>query len=141
MRTRFQTISRQSNAINGLKNKTSIGPDVLLARFLKKCVKSISNLEWCVHNRLVLNCDNCKVLSFGRSKKNRLSYKYTLKGIKLEAIERIKDLGVIFDEKFIFDELISMVSNKALSTLSFIERSTKIFTDTHSIISLYKSLV
>ena len=50
-------------------------------------------------------------------------------------------MGVIFDRKFTFDEHISEVTNKALSTLGFIKRSTKEFTDTQSIITLYKSLI
>ena len=106
---------------------------------LQKDLETIA--EWSAHNRLVLNCEKCKVLSFGRSEKNKLTYKYTLDGIELESVERMKDLGVIFDRKFTFDEHISKVTNKALSTLGFIKRSTKEFTDTQSVISLYKSLV
>ena len=66
---------------------------------LQKYLEYIS--EWSALNRLMLNCDECKVISFNRSSKNLLPYKHTLNGAEFEKVEYMKDLGVIFDKNLL----------------------------------------
>ena len=42
---------------------------------LQKDLEFIS--EWGILNRLTVNCDKCKVITFNRSAKNLLQYSYT----------------------------------------------------------------
>ena len=49
------TTEEVTRAINGLKNKTSIGPDGLPARFLKKCVSSLSEPLCLLFNQSLVN--------------------------------------------------------------------------------------
>ena len=52
----------------------------------------------------MLICDKFKVSSFNRSSKNLLPCEYNLNGVELEEVEYMKDLGVMFDKKFTFEE-------------------------------------
>ena len=53
----------------------------------------------------------------------------------------MKDLGVLFNTKLSFDSHIDMISSKALNLLGFILRNNKSFSNSSSLIVLYKSLV
>lgn len=56
---------------------------------------------WCRKNKLFLNESKCVVITFTRKFKNNiLTFDYKLNNITLNRVAMIKDLGVIFDEKF-----------------------------------------
>ena len=54
---------------------------------------------------------------------------------------KIRDLGIILDRKWTFEEHIRVVVAKAFKTLGFIKRTTAQFSNIETIIYLYKSLV
>lgn len=96
---------------------------------------------WSCLNKIKLNCNKCKFISFVRSKTNRLSFQYSINGLFLEKVDNIKDLGVIYQSNFEFDMQVRSVTSRAFKLLGFIKRSTKEFKSTNSIINLYKSLI
>jgi hypothetical protein len=89
--------------------------------------RNLDNLyDWCVTNHLYLNIEKCQYIQFGRGK-NRLSFDYTINGEKLEKIAKIKDLGVVFDDKLSFIEHINEITGAAMRTLGFVLRTVKDF--------------
>lgn len=96
--------------------------------------------EWSCLSQLRLNCSKCKVLSFIRSG-TELQFQYTVASRPLETVERIKDLGVIFQSNFEFDTHLNAVTSKAFQLLGFLKRSTREFRSYSSIIHLYKTLI
>ena len=53
-------------------------------------------VDWINKNILKLNIDKCKIISYGRV---TCKYDYKIKNTILERIDKIKDLGVVFDSK------------------------------------------
>lgn len=97
--------------------------------------------EWSVVNKLKLNCDKCKVLTFCRSNDKRLNFCYAIDNNVLEKVNVQKDLGVIFESNFTFNQHLNATVSKAFNMLGFVMRSTKEFKNLKAIISIYKSLV
>ena len=52
--------------------------------------------SWCQRNRLFLNINKCKVMSFHR-KRWPVLFDYSIDNISLEKVYEMRDLGVIFD--------------------------------------------
>src|SRR5664279_3063394 len=77
--------------------------------------------EWIKKWLLKLNIEKCKVVSYGRS--NVISSDYYIDNIKLEKLDKIKDLGVLFDSKLSFREHVMTTTNKAYSILGIIKRN------------------
>ena len=96
--------------------------------------------EWSVLNKLKLNCNKCKVLSFCRSH-SKLEFNYALGAHVLEEVGSIRDFGIIFESNFEFKLHLEAVTSQAYSLLGFIIRSTKKFKNVDSIIAIYRSLV
>ena len=89
-----------------------------------------------------LNIKKCKVVSYGKDFKIDTDY-YLKSGIenhKLEKLEYINDLGVIFDKHLKFDLHITEKVKKAYSILGIINRNFKLMTP-NTFILLYKSMV
>lgn len=95
---------------------------------------------WCKTNRMLLNVSKCSVISFCR-KRSIIDYDYTLDNISLKRDTKIKDLGVLIDNKLTFKEHVSYIVSKASSQLGFIFRFAKQFKDIYCLKTLYCSLV
>lgn len=140
--------------INDVCNELSVATVLIFADDIKVFAR-VSNLydqvclqkdlekiyAWSCLNKIKLNCNKCKVLSFVRSKTNRLSFDYTIHGMFLENVDSIKDLGIIYQSNFEFDMQLRAVTSKAFKLLGFIKRATKEFKSVASIIHLYKTLI
>ena len=71
---------------------------------------------------------------------NNKNFNYNIGGIKIKAVEKEKDLGVIIDKGFTFTEHIAAVVKKANQMLGIIKRKVKNKTK-DIIVRLYKALV
>lgn len=96
--------------------------------------------QWCVNNCLTLSVNKCQVISFSRKLKP-IMYQYTLSGIPLERVHRIRDLGVILDEKLTFRFHYEDVISRANRQLGFIMKIANEFRDPVCLKSLYCALV
>ena len=59
----------------------------------------------CVHNlqhRFRLNVNKCKSVSYGRC--IEYASEYTVSGIVIDKVDKIKDIGIVFDYRLKFDE-------------------------------------
>ena len=94
-------------------------------------------VDWINKNILKLNIDKCKIISYGRV---TCKYDYKIKNTILERIDKIKDLGVVFDSKLKFADHIKEKVKKANSMLGLIKRN---FSNMpcNACVTLYKSLV
>ena len=66
---------------------------------------------------------------------------YTLNGTAIKQVEKIRDLGIILDSKWTFQDHIDMVISKSFRTLGLIKRITSHFTSLNTIVYLFKTLV
>lgn len=96
--------------------------------------------SWCSLNGMVVNPTKCSIITFSR-KKRSIVFPYSLLGTSLERVDHIKDLGVFLDSQLSFKQHISYTVSKASTTLGFIFRIAKNFSDVYSLKSLYCSLV
>lgn len=108
------------------------------------CVALQSNIdiinEWCLNNRLRLNVSKCNVVSYYRIK-NPILFDYEIQGTILSRLKTIKDLGVIFDERFSFIPHIETMIADASKVLGFIIRISRQFSSTSIVKLLYQSFV
>lgn len=81
---------------------------------------------FCSVNHLSLNVSKCNVISFSR-KTNTTFTTYYLNGQNIQRVDRVRDLGVILDEKMSFVPHIEHITNKAYSMLGFVLRSCRDF--------------
>ena len=80
----------------------------------------------------------CKSVSYGRC--IEYASEYTVSGIVIDKVDKIKDLGIVFDYRLKFDEHIDERSNKAYQMLGIIKRNF-IHLTPDSFVVLYKSIV
>ena len=105
---------------------------------LQLAVDNLTN--WCFINRLALNVQKCKVITFSR-KKHPLIYDYNINNTRLERFEIVKDLGVYFDSNFNFNHHANEVAKSAAVSLGFILRNTKGFNNIRALKNLYNAFV
>lgn len=96
--------------------------------------------DWCKLNRLKLNIDKCKFISF-TLKRNPHNAIYYIDSTPLEQVYVVKDLGILIDSKFKFNYHIDHIFRKSLKMLGFIFRVTSKFTNSNCLKLLYNSLV
>ena len=84
---------------------------------------------------LKLNVNKCKSVSYGRCTEYA---RFT--GIVIDKVDKIKDLGIVFDYRLKFDEHINEKINKAYQMLGIIKRNF-IHLTPDSFVVLYKSIV
>lgn len=92
--------------------------------------------SWCKNNQLFLNIDKCKVMSFHRGKPS-FKFDYCINNRKLQRVNSMLDLGVLFDTKLSFNDHISLKISKAKAMLGFIKRISSEFDDIVALKSLY----
>lgn len=96
--------------------------------------------NWCINNKMQLNLNKCYHVKFTR-KNNCISTEYHLYNHKVQEVETIKDLGVLFDRKVTFIPHIETIIKKASKMLGFVLRNSKGFCKSSTKIMLYNSLV
>ena len=69
---------------------------------------------------LPLNTEKCNILHFG---KNNPNIEYSMDEKLISASRTIKDLGIIFEDNFRFEEHMSVIINKANSKLGIIKNT------------------
>jgi Reverse transcriptase (RNA-dependent DNA polymerase) len=89
------------------------------AIFLQSKLDDLVN--WCNINKLNLNTDKCKSISFTRQK-SKINFMYSLNNTNLEKVNKISDLGILFDEKLTFKCHCDMTISKAKGLLGFVKR-------------------
>jgi len=87
---------------------------------------------------LKLNVNKCKSVSYGRC--NEYASEYTVSDIVIDKVDKIKDLGIIFDSRLKFDKHIDAKINTAYQMLGIIKRNFFHLTP-DSFVVLYKSIV
>ena len=87
--------------------------------------------------KLKFNVDKCKVLHCGR---NNIKYKYKLNSKDLEVITEERDLGVIFNETFNFNNFILAMISKANQKTGWVMRNI-LSRDAYVIVKVYKTLI
>lgn len=95
---------------------------------------------YCIENFLFLNLEKCYKVTFGR-KLNMIKFNYSVDGHCLSEVGRIRDLGVIFDSRLIFDCHIDVIVNESVKMLGYIIRNSKLFHNNKTLLSLYYSFV
>ena len=96
--------------------------------------------EWCNKNRLKLNTDKCKILTFTR-RCTRIQVNYNINNSILSRVHSTCDLGVIFSSDLKFNEHINATAGKAVRTLGFLLRNCSEFKNTSMLKQIYISLV
>lgn len=100
----------------------------------------ISFNDWCTLNELTLNTNKCQVISYSK-KRNPVNFNYCLSNINLLRSSLVKDLGIQFDSKLLFNTHILTIQNKALSLFGMIKRNCSEFNDPVTFKCLYTSLI
>lgn len=97
-------------------------------------------VAWCKLNRLIISTTKCEVITFHRIA-SPIIYDYHIGEISLKRVNCVRDLGVLLDTKFSFNEHISAIINKANRQLGFIAKVAYDFTDPYCFKALYCALV
>lgn len=93
--------------------------------------------EWCNTNGLNLNISKCYVLTYSLKTKNKILFEYQLNSATLPRCSKIRDLGVLYDERLAFTCHVESICSSALRSLGFINRQTKNFKNSLTLKSLY----
>lgn len=96
--------------------------------------------KYCAQSKLNLNVSKCFICSFTR-KPNPIKFDYTINGTPLTRVNTIKDLGVTFDAKLLFDTHINNIVSKASKALGFIIRVSQEFKNMKTLKILYCTFV
>ena len=94
-------------------------------------------LHWSEQWQLPFNADKCKSMHLGT---NNPYYVYKMNDIIIEQVEKMKDIGVTFDNKLTFHHQAATAAKKANQVLAIIKKSFA-FLDPTTLILLYTSLV
>lgn len=110
---------------------------------LNQCCKEI--FEWSENWLMKLNFSKCKVLTICHNRNKMVKYDYGFEiqnygHVHLEHVDSIKDLGVLMDSDFSFEEHIHDKINMANKMLGIINRNF-VDLDQNSFILLYKGMV
>lgn len=96
--------------------------------------------SWSSNNKLVLNINKCKIISYFRIR-SPVIYQYCLLNRIIDRVEYISDLGVIFSSDATFNRHIDCITAKAFTMLGFIKRNCKDFHDPLTLKALYVAFV
>lgn len=96
--------------------------------------------EYCDRNKLDLNIEKCHSITFTR-KKNPLVFDYAINHQVLRRTSEVNDLGVILDNKLLFDKHIAKITAKATKSLGFLFRVSKNFRSAKTVKIIFCSLV
>lgn len=96
--------------------------------------------DWCYKNKLLLNVNKCKKMTFSR-KRDLFDYNYKINNSELADSEVSLDLGIHLDKKLDFRFHIDFIVKKANKLLGLIKRQCKEFTDPYALKVLFVSFV
>lgn len=96
-------------------------------------------LQWCKENGLDINEVKCNIISYTHKNKPIIR-EYKLGGSDITRVTKIRDLGVMMDQKLNFSNHIEYAVNKSKAALNFIKRQSSNFSN-DTIKVLYTSLV
>lgn len=96
--------------------------------------------SWCELNKLPLNISKCFFLPFSR-RTRLVDSNYDINNHLLSKVDKVLDLGVLFDSKMNFRSHIDYILPKAYSVLAFIKRNSKDFLNPYTRKILYVSFV
>lgn len=96
--------------------------------------------NYCDDNKLKLNINKCKCITFTKKKKVT-KFNYTLSGTILDRVETIRDLGVILDTKLTLDAHIDTICNRAFKMFGFVIRASNDFKRPTTYLHLFRSLI
>ena len=99
-----------------------------------------SLFSWSQKNQLALNLAKCSTMSF-RRRLNPVFFDYAIGGVTLKRVDRVSDLGILFDEKMNFNGHIDCVVSKAFSRIGFMKRICRQFNDPYTLKSVYCAFV
>lgn len=102
---------------------------------------NISRLsDWCTENKLQLNVNKCKIMSFHR--KNRpYIVEYVIDNENIERVDEIRDLGILLDPTISFNSHIDAAIAKAYGSLGFLKRICSNMQDPYALKSIYCAYV
>lgn len=95
---------------------------------------------WCKENKLKLNITKCSVMSI-TLKKSPIIYNYSIDGSQLHRTYKVRDLGVIYNSAFNFNDHVLDLAASATKTMGFIIRNCREFTDIQVLKTLYYTLI
>ena len=106
-----------------------------------KLQSDITNVaSWLAANKLQINESKCLKITFSRLS-NIFDFTYKINNIIIPEADVVRDLGIILDKKWSFDEQIRSITARSFRSLGFIKRITTHFSDPKTIAYLFKSLV
>ena len=96
--------------------------------------------SWCSSFGLELNINKCRVMTISRSR-SPLTFEYKFNNVNIERVDKFTDLGVIFNNKFNFNDDVAFRVSKGKAMVGLIKRTAPEFKDTKILLTLYQSLV
>ena len=81
--------------------------------------------KWVTENKLVLNVNKCKVVSFTRKITNTCPVEYSIMGENLEVVNEYKYLGVVLDKELRWNKHVQKITSEAHRTIGFTFRNLK----------------
>lgn len=96
--------------------------------------------SFCAENSLFLNASKCGVVSFTRNK-HPIVFPYSIGGAVLSRMDRVRDLGVVFDSELTFNPHVEHIVNTSNKMLGFITRQCSTFTNPSALKAVYFALV
>ena len=96
--------------------------------------------EWCEANNLRLNIAKCCYVNYTR-KQNIFESIYSINGTFISQQTSMRDLGVVFDQRYTFVEHVHTVAASACRTLGFIMRTCRSFDNVRAMKTLYFAFV
>ncbi|CAG9795435.1 unnamed protein product [Diatraea saccharalis] len=130
---------------SGVPQGSHLGPyadDTKLYKVIQRGLQSDldSLTKYCRDNKLFLNADKCRIISFSR-KLSTITYPYKINNMELVRVDSIRDLGIIVDSKLSFKAHYDQIVKRAFRTLGFIIRISKPFNNPHTLKILFFSFV
>jgi len=89
---------------------------------------------------LPLNLNKCHIVRYAK-RSVTIPSTYHINIHPLSVLNEIVDLGVLADDKFLFNEHLNFILPKAYAIFCFVKRNTLLFKDPYSRLSLYSAFV
>lgn len=96
--------------------------------------------EWSIVNKMPLNLDKTVVVTYSR-KTMAVHYGYNIAGDRIRRESSIRDLGVLFDSKLLFNGHVDNIVSKARRNLGLLLWVARRFNTADTILRLYKAIV
>jgi len=77
--------------------------------------------SWCSNNFLALNLNKCHIVRYAK-RSVIIPPTYHINNNPLSVLNEIVDLGVLFDDKFLFNEHLNFILPKAYTMFGFVKR-------------------